>query len=269
MSQVPPNPSNYYRTPFGGGQPTPGPGNVSIDAISTAWQMITGDLTTFVVAALVVVLISAALSLAVSPISALLMYGTPTMPKPVPGQYFPPDYWTRQFIAVPINILVSAFHFCLNAGLMEIALRKQEGQTVSVGDLFAPFSRFGSLYGAGLVYSMIVTIGSYLCCIPGLIAMALLAFTPIMVYRQNLGPFAGIASSVQTLSKDVWMMTAVVFLAILASVVGACACCVGVIFTAPIYAVTVAVIYFSFFPAQSQWYSAAQPNMPPPPTFTP
>ena len=264
MGQVPPNSSNYYRPPVSGPM-APGPGYVSIDAISAAWRLISSDFVTFVVASLIVAAISATVGAILNPIQSLLMYGAPSMPRPTPGQLLPPDYWTRSLMVLPLNILASAFHFCLNAGMMEIALRKQEGKATNVGDLFVPFRRFGQLYMAGLIYSTILTVAMVFLCLPGLIAMALLAFTPILVVRQGLNAFDAIRLSYRTLQKDVWMMTGVLVLALLATFVGVCACCVGVLFTFPIFSATVAVIYYSFFPSQPQWHSTMQPGMPSPP----
>src|SRR5437016_4301235 len=204
MGQVPPNSSNYYRPPVSPGPMAPGPGYVSIDAISAAWRLISSDLVTFVVATLIVAVISFAVSSVLRPLQFMLMYGSASMPASRPGEIFPPDYWMRMWVALPINILSGAFQFCVNAGLIEIALRKQEGTPTNPGDLFVPFRRFGQLFLAGLLYSVIVTVAMLFLCLPGLLAMGLLAFTPILVVRQNLNAFDAIRVSFQTLQKDVW-----------------------------------------------------------------
>ena len=262
MGEVPP--SNYYRPPMVGPPIAPGPGNVSVDAISVAWRIITSDLATFVVASVIVVAISIALNAILQPIQAEMMYGTPSLPRPLPGQLFPPDYWVRMWIALPLSMLSGSLQYCVNAGLIEIGIRKVEGTPTNVGDLFVPFRRFGQLFLAGLIVGVIVTVGTFLLCLPGLLALAVLAFTPIFVYRQNLNALDAIKMSYQTLQRDMWMMLAVLFLAGLASMVGVCACCIGIIFTMPIYSVTVALIYGGFFPPQPQWPSAPLPEAPRP-----
>ena len=242
----------------------PQPGVVSIDAISVAWRIISSDWGTWILASLLVAAISFALGLVFAPIQNMIAYGGPLGPKP--GT--PPDpraIYVSLGAGIPFNIINGTLSFILTAGLMEMAMRKLEGRPTNAGDALLGFNRAGDLIVAGLLYSIATIIGTYLCILPGLIAAALFAFAPLLIMRQNMRGVDALTASARILQPQMWMMVGVVFLAILLTMLGVCACCIGIIFTMPIFSVTVAVIYSSFFPPiQAQPYASQPPgNMPP------
>ncbi len=151
MAQVPPNSSNYYRPPAGPGPMQPGPGYVSIDAISAAWKVMQTDWTPWILASLMVLAMVFAVAIVLEPVENLIAYGAP-LPPNTPG--LPNGFYLKLLLGLPGNVISGTLQFILNAGLMEMGLRKMEGRPINAGDALIGFSRFSDMLVCGLVYAL-------------------------------------------------------------------------------------------------------------------
>jgi len=131
-------------------------------------------------------------------------------------------------------------------------------ETIAIGDMFSGFRRMGSLMLGTLISTLAVDIGFALLIVPGIFLMGALVFVPLLILDQGMSPIDEVTRSVDTLKPHAWAMFGLVFVASLLAGLGACLCGVGVLFTAPIYLVTIGISYNNFFPA-SYGVTAGQP----------
>jgi len=269
MAELPPDHSNYYRpgyNPAAGystGARIPGPPQVTVDSIGQACQMVFGDLGTWVVVSLLFILMSWAVSIPLTFLQNFLVYGSvfPMQAQPMDDQFL-----ARYFsVVLPFSLVTQALTFPLQASLLEIAVRKQEGRPTGIQDLFVGFSKFPQLVLAGLMVGFFISIGMVLLLIPGFWLLGCFAFVPLIILRQNVSAWQAITISFNTLRSQGFMMFIVILLAALLNIAGFCALCVGLLFSIPIMYVAVASNYYNFFPPQFQQEPAGMGLAVPPP----
>jgi len=159
-----------------------------------------------------------------------------------------------------------------SAGLYRMAIRQIRGEAISPGDIFAIGDIAGPVALLAAMMWGINTLGTYLCCIPGLIAQGLLMFATLYVAIEGAKPTDALARSFNTL-KDQWLMaTLFYFVGSIVATLGACACGVGLLATVPMFVLSVAIGYSRFSgmggggPMIDYW--APQPGAwPPPPSI--
>lgn len=258
MAEIPPTGSNYYRPPterFGGGPTPPGPAAVTFESIGTAWKMVSADWGLWIPAALLSLVIMTAIYLPPYIAMQFMIFSTlsPGSSEEITLEQLAYIYG----IMIPAAVLVTAVAYMTVGAMMNMAYLKLAGQPVSVVDLFTSMRRFFPLLGTSILMSLAVTIGSFFCAVPGLVAMGIFAFAPILVIRENMGAFEALKGSVGLLKKDWLLMTALTLVVSLLASLGSCACLVGLIFTWSLYPVTLGINYYNFRPP-------AQPEQPAP-----
>ncbi len=102
---------------------------------------------------------------------------------------------------------------------------------------------------AVLIYDLAFYLGFALLIVPSFFVIGALAFVQLLVLDQNLSAWEAVVESYNTLRKHAWAMFALLVLTAVVVALGVCVCCVGVLFTAPIYAVTLGLAYNNFYPA--------------------
>jgi hypothetical protein len=149
----------------------------------------------------------------------------------------------------------SALHYVVSTiiggffvgGLIRMASNQVRGRRPRIEDLFSVFDVGLELFLAAMLYGFATFVGSMLCVIPGLIISALLMFTiPLVVIARRPATVAMRQSARAVLPQ--WL-TASVFhvVLVLLSGSGTLLCCVGILFTAPLYSLSIAILYHEFF----------------------
>jgi len=115
------------------------------------------------------------------------------------------------------------------AGLLDIA----NGQQVSIGSFFRP-RNIVAVVVAGLIVDILTIVGLIACILPGLAVMVFTWFSTVAIVDRNLSPIDGIRASVDIVKKDFGfvLLAWLTFLSLI--LVGALACGVGLLVTAPV-----------------------------------
>ena len=250
--------------------PNPGPppasGTIDFGAIGKAWELTKSNFGVWIPAILIYGL---ALSVANAP-SRIASMGAqaqtqidPNNPAAVLG--LAGASLGATLISQVLGILVGAFFM---AGLYKMALNQIDGQPVSLNDLFSGGQFFGQMLIGQILFNIALVVGFVLCCIPGFIVMGGLMFWTPLVVDKKMDAMQALTTSWNTLKPQVFSAIGFLIVSGLAALLGVIACCVGVLFTAPIGILAPALIYRSFFPASGN-ETQDQPNYPPPPIPAP
>ncbi|MBS1712818.1 MAG: hypothetical protein JST30_00625 [Armatimonadetes bacterium] len=153
---------------------------------------------------------------------------------------------TSTLIQIPFTLLAYGIlgPFALSMSMMTLKLVR--GEPVQVGDLGLGFSRFGSAFLATLAITFCVTIGSYLCCLPGLIFGGLFMFTLPLIADRGLQPFEAMGQSWTMLKSHMWMALLFYLVISLLSGLGVIACGIGILVTVPLMYVCMTLVYRDF-----------------------
>ena len=91
-------------------------------------------------------------------------------------------------------------------------------------------------------------LGYILLIVPGIIVTGLFALAPIACVDQRLGFADSFKWCLDRVKPHLWGMFGLVFLAGIVSGLGFIACCVGILFTAPVYPIVLGLTYDTFQP---------------------
>jgi hypothetical protein len=130
------------------------------------------------------------------------------------------------------------------AGVSNMALKELRGEKADLTDGFAVFKNgFWSIVLAGILSGLAIAIGIILCIIPGIImAVLMIAIYPAII-DQKLSAFDAMSWSMQHVKPYFWPVLGLMIVGGIASVLGICACCIGILFTYPIYPIMICMIY--------------------------
>ncbi len=134
-------------------------------------------------------------------------------------------------------------------GLIRMASNQVRGRAPRIADLFSVIDVGLALPMAATLYSVATFVGSLIFVIPGLIVSGLLMFTiPLVVIAREPATTAVVRSWNVLLPQ--WLTaTAFHFVLVLLSGSGFLLCCVGLLVTAPLYSLSIAILYHEFFSA--------------------
>jgi hypothetical protein len=230
-------PSNYPR-----GKPNSNSaGEVNLDAISRAWNIVTKNLGPYALACF----------LAGIPVIAAYILGFALMIPFIQAET-PLAYVFGFAIFMVVIIIGMTVASVITAGMVAMTLKALRGETPEISDISEGFvsNPFG-LIGAALISSFAVTIGSYLCYIPGFVIGGLWLLTVPMMLDKKLGTIEALKESFKWMQPH-WIMAAVLFFLIsMVSGLGAIACGVGILVTMPMYFAVTAIVYEDLRTAQN------------------
>lgn len=229
--------------PYPNHPPRRGPGPVVlVDCIREAWDLLIQDWSTWLVCTLIVVFGMQIIQTPISYALQFLIMGNPFRPQPFDlGRL---GIFYAAFL--PIAIVLNGLLMTMITSMVEMGIRRQEGYAIAVSDFFNIFKKFGPVYVTSLLQVVCATLGSLLCVLPGLYLAYVQSTAGIFALRQNLAPVEALKASHAMVKGQEWAMVGVLFLASLLSAAGILACCIGMLFTYPVYALTIAVIYYNF-----------------------
>ncbi|WP_026255822.1 membrane protein [Mycobacterium sp. 155] len=135
-------------------------------------------------------------------------------------------------------VVMGAIQSAYLSGILDIA----NGQPVTIGSFFKP-RNVGNVIIASLVSGIIVTIGVFLCIVPGLIAAIMLMFGTVAVLDRNQSGIEGLSTSFNIAKANFGPVALTWLVTILVGIVGALVCLVGLLVAAPV-AVLITVYAF-------------------------
>jgi hypothetical protein len=225
------------RSPWGGDRRPV----VRLSAIGDAWGLFLQRWPVWVLATLIVLLCNSAVSGCV--------YSLFRVPHAAGAGGFrvnlPPG---GQVLQVVLSAVVNGFFL---GGMFRMATRQVRGQSVGVEDLFRVTDVLPELILGSVLYALASFVAYMLCVVPGLIVSALLMFTIPLIVDGRLRATDAMRQSWRALSGQ-WLTASLVHLVFyLVAGVGTCLCCVGLLVTAPLYSLSISVLYRDFFLAKA------------------
>jgi len=150
------------------------------------------------------------------------------------AQYIHP--WLASIVNV---LLVGPFY----VGIAKMSLTGARGGKVEFNDVFWGFSHYAQAVLAALVLSILLSIGFALCVIPGILLAVLYMATYFYLADQKRDFWTAMESSRKLTSANYvqWLLLGLVVIVI--NFVGLLLCLVGLIVTAPLTAIMVAIAY--------------------------
>jgi hypothetical protein len=134
------------------------------------------------------------------------------------------------------------------AGIYWFFLRRIRGEAVKFEDMFAPFSvAFVASLLAGLIVSILASLGFMLCIIPGIVLLALWTFTWPLLMDKRLDFWPAMEVSRKVLWPNVWGITGLVLVGFLILLGGLLLCGVGVYVAFPLVIAAQTYAYEDFF----------------------
>lgn len=218
-------------------------GGIDFAVLSEGFELVSKNWVTYTVFSLLMLVANYAVSMI---ISLPFTIGNAINP-PGPGDDMVAFFVQQQLQSIPLTILTTVIGGVVTGlmmgGIAIVSLKLLRGEKAELGDAFNAFSMFAPLAVAGIVYNLSVTIGFYLCCIPGLIVGGLLMPLFPIIVNERLGLKDALSKSL-TLTKNHLAMAAVFFLVQgIVAVLGVIACCVGFLFTYPVALACNTLIY--------------------------
>ena len=229
--------------------PPSGEAKVNFDVISRAWELLKPTIGTWIVACLIYGGATLFLSLITNMISGS---GNPLpMPVPtgVPGEFqTPPPVMPNIPMLVIGNLVQFIISQFLMAGLYRMAINQARGEAPNLGTIFSTVDVLPALLGAALLTSLAVFAGAIFCVLPGLLLAGLYMFATPLVVDRRLGAIDAMSTSFNALKPQMWSALAFILVVGLLGGAGILLCGVGVLITAPLAILSIALLYRDFFP---------------------
>jgi DNA-directed RNA polymerase subunit RPC12/RpoP len=148
-----------------------------------------------------------------------------------------------QIIQFAFFPLIWIFQIYMTTGQTILFLKIARGQPTEIGDIFRGGHYLVRSVGVSLLFGLIAGIGFILLIVPGLIAM--LMFWPfIYVLVDSDLPGVGCLWRAREITRNTWGAILLIWLTSFGlNLLGVLACCVGVLFTAPLSMLLFAVAY--------------------------
>lgn len=173
--------------------------------ISRAWQIVSADLTTFVLLGLIY--------LAIIGVAATTVIG-------------------GFLVAGPLSV-----------GFFLIVFNRMRGKPINIGDIAKGFDYFIPAVLSSILVSAFSGIGFVFCIIPGIIVAALYLLTPAFILEKKLDFWEAMEASRKASSGHVFELVIFVLLIGLINLLGVLTCVVGLLITVPLTFVATALAY--------------------------
>ncbi|MEI8281782.1 MAG: hypothetical protein WCG75_05200 [Armatimonadota bacterium] len=256
--ETPPDYSQYARPgqpagPGGGGRGYRGPG-VYFDFITDAFNMVKNNLGVYLVATLITFAVWFAVQFPLNIVNNMLLMGNPLGTTGSRG--VPQMNYTMLPVVMIIALIPAAVQQMLMVGISMCALEEADSGQTNINTMFSAFRNFLPVVLTNMLYILAIYIGAIFCVIPAFFVAGAFAFAPIISATEGLGPVQSMQKSLTMLKTNAWAMFGFLFVCSLLNVLGLAACCVGVLFTFPIYQIGLALHYREFRGPLGQGYVA-------------
>jgi uncharacterized membrane protein len=132
-------------------------------------------------------------------------------------------------------------------GMYRMACRQMRGQAVGVETLFSVVDVLPQLIIGSILYGLATFLGFCALFFPGFVVSGVLMFTLPLIVDGGLDAIGALTQSWHALKRQWLVATLFHIAASFAASVGLCFCGVGFLFTAPLYCMSIAVLYRDFF----------------------
>jgi len=136
----------------------------------------------------------------------------------------------------------------LFGGLYWFFLRLARGERAELGDVFIGFgSLFVPLLLAGIVQSVLISLGLALCIVPGIYLMTIWLFSLFLILDRKMDFWPAMELSRKVVSEQWWPVFGLMLLTCLVFWAGSLLLCVGIFVTAPLATAALAYAYLDVF----------------------
>jgi len=244
----PPPPPYGQPSPYGGaGQAPPPPGGGfaplgeqpynAPDAFGYGWNKFKAKPSEMLVPVLVVFLVVLVVEAIVQVLLATTLLATRDCTTTVGGQSVRavcgPNPFVRLLATALAGLVVSLIVQSLGAGLIKNALNVADGRPASINQVFT-WAVKPQVIGTAALVALITFVGTLLCYLPGLIAAFLLNWSMFYVVDKNLSPVDAIKASFSFTTGHLGATLVFYLLGVVAFIVGALLCLVGLLVAAPV-----------------------------------
>jgi len=224
--------------PPGGGFAPPGEGPYNAtDAFGYGWNKFKARPSEMLVPVLVVFLVVLVVEAIVQVLLATTLLATRDCTTTVGGQSVRavcgPNPFVRLLATALAGLVVSLIVQSLGAGLIKNALNVADGRPASINQVFT-WAVKPQVIGTAALIALITFVGTLLCYLPGLIAAFLLNWSMFYVVDKNLSPVDAIKASFSFTTGHLGATLVFYLLGVVAFIVGALLCLVGLLVAAPV-----------------------------------
>ena len=224
--------------PPGGGFAPPGEGPYNAtDAFGYGWNKFKARPSEMLVPVLVVFLVVIVVEAIVQVLLATTLLATRDCTTTVGGQSVRavcgPNPFVRLLATALAGLVVSLIVQSLGAGLIKNALNVADGRPASINQVFT-WAVKPHVIGTAALIALITFVGTLLCYLPGLIAAFLLNWSMFYVVDKNLSPVDAIKASFSFTTGHLGATLVFYLLGVVAFIVGALLCLVGLLVAAPV-----------------------------------
>ena len=205
-----------------------------------AWKLVQSNFAVWIPSVLLTLVVMYAITLPLNFGLNALVFGSWIGPKTQTVA----NFLTSMAMGMIPGLITNVF----TAGLLYMGVKVARNETIGIGDIFGGFRQFLNVVVGMFLMTLIFYVGFALFIIPGIFLSGALCFVPLLILDRNMSPIEAISASYETLKQHAFQMFGLVFIAGLLSALGFCLCGFGVLFTMPIYIVTLGLTYNNFFP---------------------
>ena len=144
------------------------------------------------------------------------------------------------------TMVTAAINGLFLGGMFRMACLQIRGKEIGFFDFFSVSDVFLELVTGAVLTTLICVIGGMFCLIPGLVASGLLMFTLPLIVDGRFTALQAIQTSYQVLKRE-WFMATIFHVAVyILTGLGACFFIIGLLFTMPLYTLSIAILYRDF-----------------------
>ena len=221
------------------------PPRVRFSAIGEGWDLFKDQWLTWVFASLVVMVVNSVLGgIAFSLLPDDLKFKVDPNGLQLKSSQGP------TFLVAMIEALINGF---LYAGMFRMACLQIRGRRIHVSDLFGVTDVAGQLAIGVLLSFLLVSVGFGCCFLPGLVISSVLMFVAPLIVDGTLQGIDAIGRSWGALKGSMLSATLFYCVVVVLHSLGAIFCGIGLLFTMPIYCLSISVLYRDYFLGKSSF----------------
>ena len=141
------------------------------------------------------------------------------------------------------NIIARLIEIYISAGVIKIILDDLNGKEPELADMFTAYDVYINFLIAGILYGLIVAVGTLALIVPGIILAIMFQFYKYAIIDKKLGITESLNYSKELTRGYKWTIFGIDIVLILINLGGALLFLVGLIFTIPITMIAEAIMY--------------------------